>query len=631
MALTCCHFLYLVAAVSRVVEGGIWQGVAVAPVETYTACYGIFHENILKPNCSSEDVIAMRAVNSLVKPIAKQCPQEVNHLNVDTLDETCCVYDPGDCGIRHTKNFYRHYTKCTAQEKCELQSAWDIPDCANNSIFMDKTNYMQMEYNCVPNAQIIDVCSNGVVSGQAVYLKNPNYPDRALTKSEDGCRCSVEVSCDTKLVVTALDIRLESTAGFCRQSLKIKELLSRSGVISCSNNNMFVVEEIYRSSSHFVTLELDNQLQGTDGYFWIEIAGASEGSTVTLSCGNSALTTPQNNAGSLAVCPSDLTTKPTGATTLTGDGTATGGGGGTLTNGGGGGGEEPITKPTNDVTTEKATPAVTQNTAGPQVGASTGDDAQVEPWIIAVVVVVLIFLLVVIILLCWDRSKRNEERKQIVPDDTSETTTIDHLPPAFGYGKSGLEVGRPPLKTEITTSDVHASPQVSQISTPFRLPPLSHAPVLVGGEKGRLRRHQSNLGGPYPDPFTTERRKSSFRRSRTQGQFNPYEISTETATPFPDIGGYGLQMEPEIESTRKHRPPQPIPLAKRFTALEISTPDDLAESETENSTIFLPESRDRKWAKLKGMYAFKRPAMTNDDCAFREVIVIGRLVLSAIA
>lgn len=91
----------------------------------------------------------MRSVNSLAKPISKGCPHEVIPENVQTLDQTCCLYDPEDCGFRHTKNFYRHYTVCTGRETCEIQSAWDLPQCINNTQFLDKTNYMQMEYNCV--------------------------------------------------------------------------------------------------------------------------------------------------------------------------------------------------------------------------------------------------------------------------------------------------------------------------------------------------------------------------------------------------------------------------------------------------------------------------------------------------
>ncbi|KAL5011154.1 hypothetical protein ScPMuIL_013459 [Solemya velum] len=282
-----CRVLFAVTALTRGQAANSWLGVTASEIQTPSACYGSSSSLsghvtfMLKSTCNASDVMAVKAVNAFAKPTSKNCPKALTGApgDLDSVDETCCLYETGDCGGRYT-SFYDHYSGCTGQDTCQLQVARDdTRSCENSEQYMQKTNYMQMEYYCIAEKHILDVCSNDVISGQAVYLWNSMYPaGQSLTKTENNCTCSVEISCKTNVDITALDIRLETADGICGQALEIREPLpdtetNTGSTITCEDNNQFVIERIHRSQTHFSTIRMDNQLDTNDGYFWIEISG----------------------------------------------------------------------------------------------------------------------------------------------------------------------------------------------------------------------------------------------------------------------------------------------------------------------------------------------------------------------
>lgn len=62
------------------------------------------------------------------------------------------------------------------------------------------------------------------------------------------------------------------TTGDCAQRLNIQDGESEFD-IACDDHNAFKKRTVYISTSNDIKLRLDNSLEGSNGYFWIQVKG----------------------------------------------------------------------------------------------------------------------------------------------------------------------------------------------------------------------------------------------------------------------------------------------------------------------------------------------------------------------
>ncbi|CAG2245262.1 unnamed protein product [Mytilus edulis] len=288
------------------------KGISTLELKSYTACYGILHENFIKPSCVTGEKMAVVGLYALAKELNTSCPIEITTPN--TVPDSCCQYNPIDCSIRYVGSIYRrYYQNCNGKSECFIQVSWIVTTC-NQTVYLARTNYMKMDYYCISD-QVLDPCSSLNTSDDRVFLWNSGYPLTSLTGSST-CTCSIEASCNTTVRITAFDLRL-GTSTTCDQSIMVTDG-STVMVIDCSDNNNYLPTTLYISTAHFIQIQIVDNLGFADGYYYLLLEGTSPGAELTLSCGSTALTTPFVTPTSLPDCPSaDVTTGSKTAPTIT--------------------------------------------------------------------------------------------------------------------------------------------------------------------------------------------------------------------------------------------------------------------------------------------------------------------------
>ncbi|XP_065923870.1 uncharacterized protein [Magallana gigas] len=268
-------------------------------LKSYTACYGILgNPNFLLASCPAGQKIAVMAVYTLAKYKSTGCPQ-IQTSSGD--DPACCQYDVTDCSYLYDSGSFRaYYQACNGKAYCQIQVSWiDIPSHCNSSVYIERTHYMKMDYYCISD-QAVDPCTDLTTSDSPAFFWNTGYPAE-MTATSSSCTCSIEMSCDTTVELTAIDLQLKDP-GNCKQSLVVTDG-SFSSIYDCSSNNDFLPRVMYTSTSHFVTIVFTNNLGITGGKFFIRIQGTNPTGEVTLSCGASTLTMSSQNPSSLPTCP----------------------------------------------------------------------------------------------------------------------------------------------------------------------------------------------------------------------------------------------------------------------------------------------------------------------------------------
>ncbi|CAC5417160.1 unnamed protein product [Mytilus coruscus] len=278
-------------------------------LKSYTACYGNTGlDNFLQPSCATGEKMAVVGLSALAKKLSTSCPVEITISNVAVTPDTCCHYDTIDCSISHENSLYRnYYQQCNGKAGCILQVSW-LPTTCNQTVFLDRTNYMKLDYYCIFD-QGQDPCSDFSTKDSRVFLWNSGYPSSSLTGSLT-CKCSVEASCESTVMLTAIDLRLGNST-VCGQSIIITDG-STVIMFDCRDNNDYLPKIFYVSTSHFIQIQIVDNLGFADGYYFILIEGVSTGAELTLSCGSTSQVTPTVPFTSLSDCPrTHVTTETT--------------------------------------------------------------------------------------------------------------------------------------------------------------------------------------------------------------------------------------------------------------------------------------------------------------------------------
>lgn len=113
-------------------------------LKSHTACYGNQRQHYVNASCPGEQKIAVRGFTTLAKYKSLGCPKEQTTQN----DTACCHYDQNDCSEPYTAVSF--YKKCFGKSSCEVQAERvKLPPHCNQSVFMESTNYMKLDYYCI--------------------------------------------------------------------------------------------------------------------------------------------------------------------------------------------------------------------------------------------------------------------------------------------------------------------------------------------------------------------------------------------------------------------------------------------------------------------------------------------------
>ena len=92
-----------------------------------------------------------------------------------------------------------------------------------------------------------------------------------MLNGSSSCTCSVEASCDSNVKLTAIDLRL-GTSTTCGPNIYIIDGAS-THVFNCSNNNDYLPTVLLTSTSHFIRIKIEDNLDVEGGYYFILLEG----------------------------------------------------------------------------------------------------------------------------------------------------------------------------------------------------------------------------------------------------------------------------------------------------------------------------------------------------------------------
>lgn len=283
------------------------------------ACYGNGNSDFLEPTCPTGEVIYPKDIYTYSKKLETGCPW--TSTSAKRNETYCCRYvnETEDCGMRyHGVNGLEHYRQFTGVDSGSIQVAWNNTNgICNQSIYLPRTNYMRMTYNCIKSSHIVSMC-NSSASGDQLFLWNDGYPNSdggcGLTS---GCQCTIQSTGGSGIQFDALDIRFatnEST-GICSQRLFVIDGSDESD-IACDDVNLFERRTLYTSLTDTIQLRYDNTYDGSNGNFWILLQATDNSQTLTITCSEVILTNTEYNCGENFTIISPAT-EPTTTDTMT--------------------------------------------------------------------------------------------------------------------------------------------------------------------------------------------------------------------------------------------------------------------------------------------------------------------------
>ena len=125
----------------------------------------------------------------------------------------------------------------------------------------------------IPATFIKSPCEGIQTTNSSVYVWNSGYPSE-MSSGADSCACAVEISCNSTIIITAIDLRFEDddASGACLQTIVVTENGDET-VIACDRNNAFLETTVFTSTTDFITFEISNLITQTGGNFWIQVSG----------------------------------------------------------------------------------------------------------------------------------------------------------------------------------------------------------------------------------------------------------------------------------------------------------------------------------------------------------------------
>ncbi|GFS12399.1 procollagen C-endopeptidase enhancer 1 [Elysia marginata] len=151
---------------------------------------------------------------------------------------------------------------CIGQRDCSINmptGQWgvNVPACGQRS------NYYQVEYNCVKASTVYDICEhNGRLTAQSGYITTPGYPNNYHKQGK--CDMTISVNSGQKIRLLIIDLQLEPRGKTdCADLLYFNDKL-RSVTLCYTRTN-----HSYNLHSNFLHLELQSTSGGHSKGFWL--------------------------------------------------------------------------------------------------------------------------------------------------------------------------------------------------------------------------------------------------------------------------------------------------------------------------------------------------------------------------
>ncbi|GFO03573.1 cubilin [Plakobranchus ocellatus] len=153
-----------------------------------------------------------------------------------------------------------HYG-CVGQRYCSINlptGQWgvNVPDCGQRS------NYFQVEYNCVRASEVYDICQHNRLTAQSGYITTPGYPSNYLKQGK--CETTIAVNSKQKLRLLIIDLELQKRGHTdCADLLYFNDKLRSITLCGTRNNHS------YDMHSPYLHLELNSTSGGRSKGFWL--------------------------------------------------------------------------------------------------------------------------------------------------------------------------------------------------------------------------------------------------------------------------------------------------------------------------------------------------------------------------
>ncbi|XP_041350913.1 uncharacterized protein LOC121369900 [Gigantopelta aegis] len=282
------------------------------------ACYGASGAtSFLSPTCADDERMVVENIYALTKPVDKNCPSAMT-TGVDRAD--CCIYEDGDCVEQYDGevriSYFESFTGTQQFSKSSVNQRTSELCLSGNVSMMDFSNYMLMTFYCINETLTASFNDNEPVTAPVVYWRNTEYPD-VISNLTSSITCSASTSCDSSILITAIDLSLHNDSTGCVQSLDVVDG-NTVKTFTCTDNNQYDIKTIFISSSHFIKVTFRTGGQANGGKLWIQFNATESEAVLTLACGASALTT----ASLVDSCDTTGTSKTTTTTTASLDNTS---------------------------------------------------------------------------------------------------------------------------------------------------------------------------------------------------------------------------------------------------------------------------------------------------------------------
>ncbi|XP_071113347.1 uncharacterized protein [Haliotis cracherodii] len=263
-------------------------------------CYGNTADDFLIPRCDSDKVIAIDNLYAIAKKVSSNCPQEYT-TSVQASRQMCCSKNLEDC-VMDYRGISDYHAACAGASSCTKKVAWQDTTCSGTG-YLERSNYMLMNYRCIATSDIISIPSNASKNGKNVTIQNEGYPSSGINPNTDST-CSVTSSCDSSIAVTSLHLDFKYDAGgACQQYIDIMDGSSRNR-IDCRYNMNYSSGTLYTSRAHFITVNLRSNLPTNSGRVWMQFHATHYQASIEVQCGTSMLTV----APTVPTCPETTTT-----------------------------------------------------------------------------------------------------------------------------------------------------------------------------------------------------------------------------------------------------------------------------------------------------------------------------------
>ncbi|KAL8619046.1 hypothetical protein ACOMHN_020744 [Nucella lapillus] len=173
-----------------------------------------------------------------------------------------CRYGPDDCTRQESGE--GHYQACVGRSSCSLPLRWVeeggvlLPQCGRRS------NYFQVEYQCVPRSELQDICSTTTeLKAQRGHIVTPRYP-LPYGRGELACKLTILVNPSQKLRLNLISMELQARGKTdCADWLYFNDKF-HSLTLCGHRSNIW-----YDMNSNFLHIELQSTNLSTSQGFWL--------------------------------------------------------------------------------------------------------------------------------------------------------------------------------------------------------------------------------------------------------------------------------------------------------------------------------------------------------------------------